>query len=82
MSIQQAIQERSYFIWVGEGRPHGRDLEHWLTAEVEMSAGREAKPKAARAKRAAASVGKAEAKSAAKPAAKRAAAKRPAPREA
>jgi hypothetical protein len=27
------IAERAYAIWEREGRPHGRDLEHWLTAE-------------------------------------------------
>lgn len=66
MSIHQAIEERSYFIWLGEGRPHGRALEHWLTAEAEMSPGGEAKRKAARAKRAAGP-----GKSAPRPAAKR-----------
>ena len=74
MSIQQAIQERSYFLWEGEGRPHGRSLDHWLTAEAELSLGGESKPKTARAKRVVAD--------AAKPAVKRAAAKRPAPRDA
>ncbi len=70
MSIQQALQERSYFIWVGEGRPHGRSLDHWLRAEAELGALREAEPKAGRAKRVA------------KLAVKRAPVKRPAPREA
>ncbi len=32
----QAIQERSYEIWEREGRPHGRDLEHWRLAETEL----------------------------------------------
>ena len=74
MSIQQAIQERSYFLWEGEGRPHGRSLDHWLTAEAELSVGGESKPKTVRAKRVAPGP--------AKPAVKRAAAKRPAPRDA
>jgi Protein of unknown function (DUF2934) len=47
MTIQQVIQERSYLIWEREGRPHGRNLEHWLKAEAELSAEREAEPKRA-----------------------------------
>ena len=30
---QEEIAKRAYAIWEREGRPHGRDLEHWLTAE-------------------------------------------------
>jgi hypothetical protein len=40
---QTVIQERAYAFWEREGRPHGRDLEHWLRAEEEIhraSAGR------------------------------------------
>jgi hypothetical protein len=33
-----AIRERAYQIWVREGCPHGRDFEHWLQAEVELTA--------------------------------------------
>ena len=33
-----AIRERAYLIWEREGRPHGRDLEHWVRAEVELIA--------------------------------------------
>jgi len=70
MSIQHAIQQRSYFIWLGEGRPHGRSLDHWLMAEAELDGQSPGKPKAARAKRAVASPVKAA--PATKPAAKRA----------
>jgi hypothetical protein len=31
------IARRAYEIWEGEGRPHGRDREHWLRAEAEVS---------------------------------------------
>lgn len=31
------IQERGYYIWEREGRPDGRDLEHWLRAEAEVA---------------------------------------------
>jgi hypothetical protein len=34
---EQAIRERTYAIWEDEGRPHGKDLEHWLRAEAEMA---------------------------------------------
>ena len=32
------IAERAYRIWEGEGRPTGRDLDHWLRAEAEVKA--------------------------------------------
>lgn len=35
-AFQQAIQERAYFIWEGEGRPPGREIANWLQAEVEV----------------------------------------------
>ncbi len=31
------ILKRAYEIWEGEGRPHGRDREHWFLAEAELS---------------------------------------------
>ena len=31
------IRERSYQIWEQEGRPEGRDLDHWLQAERELA---------------------------------------------
>jgi hypothetical protein len=30
---EQAIREGAYFIWEREGRPHRRDIDHWLRAE-------------------------------------------------
>lgn len=35
---EQAIRERAYNIWEREGRPHGRDFEHWVRAQVELTA--------------------------------------------
>ena len=32
----QAIRERAYAIWEEEGRPEGRDLDHWLRAEADL----------------------------------------------
>jgi hypothetical protein len=34
---EQAVRERAYFIWEGEGRLHGQADAHWLRAEVELS---------------------------------------------
>jgi hypothetical protein len=28
---------RAYYIWEAEGRPEGRDIEHWLRAESELA---------------------------------------------
>ena len=30
------IRERAYLIWVDEGSPHGRELDHWLRAKWEL----------------------------------------------
>ena len=34
------IAKRAYSIWEIEGRPSGRDLDHWLRAEAEVRSGR------------------------------------------
>jgi hypothetical protein len=34
---EQVIRERAYAIWEEEGRPDGRDLDHWRRAEQEIS---------------------------------------------
>ncbi len=33
---EQTIQARAYLIWIEEGRPEGRDVEHWLRACAEL----------------------------------------------
>jgi hypothetical protein len=38
MLTREVIQERSYRIWEREGRPHGRDADHWRRAELELVA--------------------------------------------
>ena len=38
---EQAIRERAYAIWEQEGRPDGKDLEHWLRAEAEFTSATE-----------------------------------------
>ncbi len=30
------IRERAYLIWVDDGMPHGRDIDHWLRAKWEL----------------------------------------------
>lgn len=83
----EAIKERAYHIWVREGRPHGRDFEHWVQAQVELEAeqpqgngaartAKAAKPAAPR--RAAAPKAASAAKAAAAPKGAKAAAEKPA----
>jgi Protein of unknown function (DUF2934) len=33
----QRTAERAYMLWEQEGRPEGRDMEHWLKAEAELA---------------------------------------------
>jgi len=33
-----AIRNRAYAIWEREGRPAGRDFDHWVQAQVELAA--------------------------------------------
>ena len=33
---EEAIRQRAHALWQQEGRPDGRDLEHWLRAEAEI----------------------------------------------
>ena len=35
---EQAVRDRASAFWEREGRPAGRDLEHWLRAEAEIAA--------------------------------------------
>lgn len=35
---EAAIRQRAYAIWEDEGRPHGRDWDHWLKASQEIRA--------------------------------------------
>lgn len=38
------IARRAYDIWERQGRPHGKDFDHWLEAERENGEGEAAKP--------------------------------------
>jgi Protein of unknown function (DUF2934) len=35
---ERRVRERAYDIWQREGRPHGRDAEHWQQAAAEVEA--------------------------------------------
>jgi hypothetical protein len=35
---EHRIRERAYAIWEAEGRPEGKEVEHWLRAEAEVAA--------------------------------------------
>jgi hypothetical protein len=69
------VSRKAYEIWEAEGRPHGRDQEHWHRAKAAVDAEQTAKPK--RAPRKAAAPKTAAAK-AAKPAAAKATTAKPA----
>ncbi|MBY6265455.1 DUF2934 domain-containing protein [Azospirillum sp. 412522] len=34
--IQERIRHRAHELWESEGRPHGRDADHWTQAEAEI----------------------------------------------
>lgn len=38
MTSEQRISLRAYAFWEAEGRPEGRDVEHWLKAEEALRA--------------------------------------------
>jgi len=38
MNRDQTIRDAAYAIWEAEGRPHGRDAEHWRLAEERVAA--------------------------------------------
>jgi hypothetical protein len=40
MIDQNAVRQRAFQIWVAQGRPQGRDKEHWRQAEAEVLADR------------------------------------------
>jgi hypothetical protein len=44
---QERIRERAYWIWIEEGRPQGRSLEHWVRAEREIAQALDASPASA-----------------------------------
>lgn len=54
MNDVEEIARQAYYLWEDDGRPVGRDLDHWLRAEAQVKAvapavEKVAKPKAKRA---------------------------------
>jgi len=41
--LRKRIELRAYLIWESEGRPHGREKEHWHRAEAEILGAKPAK---------------------------------------
>jgi hypothetical protein len=37
MTTETAVRARAYEIWEAEGRPHGRDADHWFRALEEVA---------------------------------------------
>ena len=35
--IERRVRERAYAIWEQEGRPHGKDREHWERAKRQLA---------------------------------------------
>jgi Protein of unknown function (DUF2934) len=36
-ALEERIRARAYEIWEEEGRPTGRDVEHWIRAVLELA---------------------------------------------
>ncbi len=36
-AVEERIRARAYEIWEEEGRPAGRDVEHWIRAVLELA---------------------------------------------
>ena len=49
-ATHRRISDRAYALWVEEGQPTGRDVDHWLAAEHEIAATEQASPGAFRAR--------------------------------
>lgn len=67
---RENILAKAYEIWEAEGRPLGRDMEHWMQAEMLIAAKDTKKKAKPAAKKKAAAKPKAKAKAKAKPKAK------------
>lgn len=37
--LHDKISERAFALWEQDGRPEGRDIDHWLAAEAEIRTG-------------------------------------------
>jgi hypothetical protein len=45
------IRERAHALWEADGRPEGRQEEHWYKAVIELAGASASKPNATRARR-------------------------------
>jgi hypothetical protein len=70
MADEKAIRERAYHIWESDGRPHGRDREHWERASREIEAEAKKRPRKATTTAKAKAAGKAKTKKSTKATAK------------
>jgi len=50
MSREQIVRDTAYAIWEAEGKPQGRDQEHWSQAEARVAASVTGQPPVASAK--------------------------------
>ncbi len=50
MSREQIVRDTAYAIWEAEGKPVGRDAEHWRQAEDRVAASVAGSPEAKAAK--------------------------------
>lgn len=73
MSREKLVRDTAYEIWEAEGRPEGRDSEHWRLAEERVSQGDAVH---AKSKTATVAKGRSKKETAAKPAATKARAKK------
>ncbi|AZO82062.1 hypothetical protein BLM15_30200 (plasmid) [Bosea sp. Tri-49] len=73
MSREKLVQDTAYAIWEAEGRPEGRESDHWRLAEERVAAGDVDHGKA---KRAPATTGRSKKEAADKPAGSKSRAKK------
>lgn len=52
MNREQIVRDTAYAIWEAEGRPEGREAEHWQRAEQQVAGGETGKPEAKSASKA------------------------------
>ncbi len=45
-ALEEAVRARAYELWESEGRPIGRDTEHWLRAIEELQTTTQVQPAA------------------------------------
>ena len=74
MNREQIVRDKAYGIWEAEGRPDGRDAEHWQRAEKQVAADEAAGSRTSAASETKPATRQASGKAASKPAANKTAA--------